>query len=83
VKLVAFCTRSLPEMPITTSARTRIRGTRTIAEAAKLLGCSYASVSILLEKGELPFIQVGNRRLPTVAGLEAKLGKPVAELEAA
>jgi excisionase family DNA binding protein len=70
-------------MPVTTVARTRVRGTRTIEEAGRLLGCSYASVDAMLVNGELPFIRAGNRRLPTVAGLEKLLGKSLAELEGA
>jgi excisionase family DNA binding protein len=69
-------------MPVTTNARTRVRGTRTIQESARLFGCGYAAVVTMLEKGELPFIEAGNRRLLTIAGLEAKLGKPIEELEA-
>ena len=69
-------------MPTTTQARTELRGTRTIAESARLLGCSYASVDALLVKGELPFIRAGNRWLVTVAGLEQLLGKSLTELEA-
>lgn len=68
-------------MPTTTRARTEVRGTRTIEEAAQLLGCSYASTVALIEQGELPFIRAGNRRLPTVAGLELLLGKPIDEIE--
>jgi excisionase family DNA binding protein len=69
-------------MPAATQARTKARGTRTIEESARLLGCSYASVVALLEKGELPFIRAGNRRLVPTAGLEKLLGTSVAELEA-
>jgi excisionase family DNA binding protein len=70
-------------MPHVSRSRTRIRGTRTIQESAALIGCSYSAVVAMLDRNELPFIQAGNRRLPTVAGLEAKLGKKLSELEAA
>jgi excisionase family DNA binding protein len=70
-------------MPTQSTARTKVRGTRTIAESARLLGCSYSAVAAMLDRNELPFIAAGNRRLLTVAGLEAKLGKKLSELEAA
>jgi excisionase family DNA binding protein len=69
-------------MPSLSRSRTPVRGTRTIAEAARLFGCSYAAVVSMLDRGELPHIAAGNRRLIPIASIEAKLGKSVAELEA-
>lgn len=69
-------------MPAPTNARTKARGSRTIQESARLLGVGYAAVNTMMDTGELPFVKAGNRRQPTVAGLEAKLGMSVEQLEA-
>jgi excisionase family DNA binding protein len=72
-------------MPRTNPARYSdpLRGTRTIREAARLVGCSDTKVLELIHAGELQAITVGNRRLPTVTSLERLLGRSIAELEAA
>ncbi len=58
------------------------RATRTRAEAARLLGVAEGTVSRMVENGELDGIQAASRLLVTVASLEKRLGRPIAELEA-
>lgn len=60
-----------------------MRGTRTIRESARLIGCGDAKVGDLIDRGDLQAISIGNRRLTTVTSLERLLGRPIAELEAA
>jgi hypothetical protein len=72
-------------MPRTNPFRYRdpMRATRLRREAARLCGCGEGHVDVMMDDGRLPFVQVGNRRLPTVHGLEVLLGKSIEELEAA
>jgi hypothetical protein len=59
-----------------------LRGTRTKPETARMLGCSPVQVDKLMEKQVLDYVEIGNRKLPTVASIEKLLGRPIAELEA-
>jgi excisionase family DNA binding protein len=59
-----------------------MRGTRTLQEAGRLIGCGDVKVIELIDRGDLQAIRVGNRRLVTVASLERLLGRSLAELEA-
>jgi len=58
------------------------RGTRTLREAAALLGCGPRAVIEMINSGALPAVSFGNRQQPTVAGLERMLGKSLSEFEA-
>jgi hypothetical protein len=70
-------------MPRTNPARyiDPLRATRTLEESGRLIGCGSAKVIELVDAGTLPAVRIGNRRQPTVAGLERLLGKPIEELE--
>ena len=70
-------------MPRTDPARYRNpwRATRTIQEAAALIGCGDAAVKELIREQKLKAVAIGNRLQPTVASLEELLGKPIAQLE--
>jgi hypothetical protein len=70
-------------MPRTNPARYSdpVRGTRTRAETGRLVGCGGLKVDALMDSRILDFVQVGNRRQPTVASIEKLLGKPIEELE--
>jgi hypothetical protein len=57
------------------------RGTRTVQESSRLIGCGDGSTRALMDKGILDHIKIGNRNQPTVAGLERLLGKSISELE--
>jgi hypothetical protein len=72
-------------MPRTNPARYTdpARGTRTIQESARLIGCGTHAVTELIDDDVLQAVPIGNRRLPTVASLERLLGRPIRELEAA
>jgi hypothetical protein len=59
-----------------------VRGVRTRQETSRLCGCGVVAVDQLMDDGILGFVQIGNRRLPTVASIERLLGKTIAELEA-
>jgi hypothetical protein len=70
-------------MPKTSPTRLmdRRRGTRTHKEGQLLLGCGRYGLDLLMDNGTVDFVQIGNKRLPTVHGIEKALGKPIAELE--
>ncbi len=72
-------------MPRTNPARyvDPVRGTRTIRETGRLVGCGSAKVYELIETSVLQAVRVGNRQQPTVASIELLLGKPIEELERA
>ena len=59
-----------------------IRGTRTKEETGRLFGCSPTQIGKKMDNREIDFVQVGNRRLPTVASIERALGRSIFELEA-
>jgi excisionase family DNA binding protein len=58
-----------------------VRATRTLKEAARLVGCGDLKIVELIKDRTLPAVRIGNRWQPTVAGLEVLLGKPIEELE--
>jgi hypothetical protein len=57
------------------------RNTRTLAETGRLVGCGTVKVVELIRSNVLQAVQVGNRKLTTVASIETLLGKPIDELE--
>jgi hypothetical protein len=59
-----------------------VRATRTKVETARLLGCGRDAVDELMDNETLTFVQVGNRRLPTVVSIEQVLGRSIEQLEA-
>jgi hypothetical protein len=70
-------------MPKTNPARYAdpVRATRTKQETARLVGCGDLKIDELMDSDILQFVQVGNRRQPTVASIERLLGKPIEQLE--
>lgn len=72
-------------MPKTSPARYSDpkRATRTRTETARIIGCAPNTITGMVKAGDLCAVAAGNRLLITVASIEAKLGRPIAELEGA
>jgi hypothetical protein len=71
-------------MPRTNPARYTdpLRATRTRHESARLIGCGANKVDVLIARGDLQAVLIGNRQQPTVASLEKLLGRTTTDLEA-